>query len=78
MKIISKNKIAYHDYAFEKDYEVGIILKWHEVKSIKSWQVNLKDSIIRIQNRELWIKNRCATLQDDFSKFSTMIQSKMR
>ena len=57
MKIISKNKIAYHDYSFEKDYEVGIILKWHEVKSIKSGQVNLKDSVVRIQNRELRIKN---------------------
>lgn len=57
MKVIAKNKIAYHDYEFEKDYEAWIILKWHEVKSIKMWQVNLRDSIIRIQNRELWIKN---------------------
>ncbi len=57
MRIISKNKIAYHDYSFEKDYEVGIILVWHEVKAIKMWQINIKDAIIRIQNRELWIKN---------------------
>jgi SsrA-binding protein len=57
MKIISKNKRAYHDYSFEKDYEVGIILVWHEVKAIKMWQINIKDAIIRIQNRELWIKN---------------------
>jgi len=26
MKIIAKNKIAYHDYSFEKKYEVGIVL----------------------------------------------------
>jgi len=57
MKIISKNKIAYHDYSFEKDYEVGIILVWHEVKAIKMWQVNIRDAIARVQNRELWIKN---------------------
>ena len=57
MKIISKNKIAYHDYSFEKDYEVGIILVWHEVKAIKMWQINIKDAIVRIQNKELWIKN---------------------
>ena len=57
MKIISKNKIAYHDYSFDKEYEVGIVLKWFEVKSIKSWQVNLRDSIVRIENNELWINN---------------------
>lgn len=57
MKIISKNKKAYRDYSFEKDYEVGIVLVWHEVKSIKMGQVNIKDAIVRIQNRELWIKN---------------------
>jgi SsrA-binding protein len=57
MKIIAKNKIAYHDYSFEKKYEVGIVLLWHEVKSVKIWQVNIRDAIVRIQNRELWIKN---------------------
>lgn len=57
MKIISNNKIAYHDYSFEKNYEVGIVLFWHEVKATKMWQVNLRDAIVRIQNKELWIKN---------------------
>ena len=62
MKLISKNKIAYRDYQFDKDYEVGIVLVWHEVKSIKMWQVNLRDAMVRIQNRELWIKNRDITI----------------
>jgi len=57
MKIISKNKIAYHDYSFEKEYEVGIVLKWHEVKSIKSWRVNLREAIVRIENGKPWICN---------------------
>ena len=57
MKLISKNKLAYRDYEFSKDYEAGIVLIWHEVKSIKMWQVNLRDAVVRIQNRELWIKN---------------------
>lgn len=55
MKIISKNKRAYHDYVFEKDYEVWIILKWHEVKAIKMSQVNINDAIVRIDNKELRI-----------------------
>ena len=57
MKIITKNKHAYHDYQIDKEYEVWIILKWHEVKSIKAGHVNIKDSIVRLQNKELWINN---------------------
>ena len=57
MKLITKNKHAYHDYQIDKDYEVWIILKWHEVKSIKTSHVNIKDSIIRLSNKELWIMN---------------------
>lgn len=57
MKLISKNKHAYHDYQIDKEYEVWIILKWYEVKSIKASHVNIKDSIIRLENKELWINN---------------------
>lgn len=57
MKLISKNRHAYHDYAIDKEYEVGIILKWHEVKSIKASHVNIKDSIVRLDNKELRINN---------------------
>ena len=55
MKIITKNRRAYSDYSFEKEYEVGIVLKWHEVKSIKSSQVNIKDAIVRLEKGELRI-----------------------
>ena len=57
MKIISTNRRAYHDYEFEKEYDVGIVLKWHEVKSIKSSQLNIKDAIVRVSEGELWIYN---------------------
>jgi len=57
MKLISKNKHAYHNYQIEKEYEVWIILKWHEVKSIKASHVNIKDSIVRLDNKELWVMN---------------------
>ena len=57
MKVISKNKRAYSDYEIDKDYEAWIILQWHEVKSIKTSNVNIKDSIVRLENEELWILN---------------------
>lgn len=57
MKIISKNKHAYYNYQVDKQYEVGIILKWHEVKSIKWSNVNIKDSFVKIDNWELRVIN---------------------
>ncbi len=67
MKIISKNRYAYHDYQIDKEYEVGIILKWHEVKSIKTSHVNIKDSIIRLEKKELWINNMDVPLYEKTS-----------
>jgi len=57
MKVISTNRRAYHDYEFEKEYDVGIVLKWFEVKSIKSSQLNIKDAIVRVADGELRIYN---------------------
>lgn len=57
MKSISKNRHAYHDYQVDKEYEAWIILKWHEVKSVKESHVNIKDSFVRLDNKELWIMN---------------------
>ena len=57
MQIISKNKHAYYNYQVDKQYEVGIILKWHEVKSIKWSNVNIKDSFVKIDNWELRVIN---------------------
>ena len=57
MQIITKNKRAYFDYEIEKDYVAWIILKWHEVKSIKTSHVNIQDAAIVMENRELWIYN---------------------
>ncbi|MFA5748034.1 MAG: SsrA-binding protein [Candidatus Absconditabacterales bacterium] len=57
MKIISKNRKVFHDYKIDKEYEAGIILKGYEVKAIKSGQVNIKDSIIRIEEGILIINN---------------------
>lgn len=57
MKLISKNRHVYHDYAIDKEYEVGIVLRWHEVKSIKWTHVNIKDAFIRLEDKELRILN---------------------
>ena len=44
IKIIAKNKKAYHDYFVQDSMEAGIELCGTEVKSIRGGGVNLKDS----------------------------------
>lgn len=55
--LITKNKKAYFDYEILETWEAWIKLKWHEVKSIRAWHVNLKWAFIIEQNWELFIKN---------------------
>ncbi len=55
MKIITKNKRAYHDYDILKTYEAGIVLAWHEVKSIKASQCNIREAIVKASDKELFL-----------------------
>ena len=56
-RLISQNKKAYHDYFIHETFQVGIELAGTEVKSLRQGKCNLKDSFIRIENREAFIKN---------------------
>jgi len=49
MKILVKNKRAYFDYEFSKNWDAGIVLLGHEVKTIKAMQVSLQDAIAHLQ-----------------------------
>jgi len=53
---ITRNKKAYFDYEILERQEAGIELLGHEVKSIRSKNINLKGSYISMQNGELFLK----------------------
>jgi SsrA-binding protein len=55
MKILAKNKKALANYELIDKLEAGIVLKGWEVKSIRSGNVNLKDSYVKIINNEPWL-----------------------
>lgn len=55
IKIIAKNQAAYHNYTIEDKIETGIVLYGTEIKSIRSGNVNLKDSFAHIVNGEIFI-----------------------
>ncbi|MGI6031353.1 MAG: SsrA-binding protein SmpB [Eubacteriales bacterium] len=56
IKIITKNKKAFHDYFVLEKYEAGIELFGTEVKSIRAGSVNLKDSYCYIDHLELFVR----------------------
>jgi len=55
IKIVTKNKKAFHDYEILEKLEAGIELLGSEVKSIRMGRVNLKDSYVRIIKGEVWV-----------------------
>ena len=54
-KLIAQNKKAYHDYFIEETFQAGIALAGTEVKSLRNGKCSLKESFIRIENREAFI-----------------------
>ena len=57
MKIIATNKRATHDYQISIKYDVGIVLKGSEVKSLRNNSSSIKESYVEEKERELWLSN---------------------
>lgn len=55
--IISTNRKAGFNYEILEKYEAGIELKGTEVKSLRNYSVNLKDSYCVIQKGEIFVYN---------------------
>jgi len=55
VKIISKNKKAFHDYYVEEKIEAGISLLGTEVKSCREGKVNFKDAHCDFRKGELFL-----------------------
>ena len=56
IKIMAKNRSAYHDYFVEETYEAGIELYGTEVKSIRMGTLNLKDAWCGVKDGELFLR----------------------
>lgn len=57
MKILKKNKRAFLDYDIKERFIAGIVLQWFEVKSIKTWNIDMRNSLAYIRNNEVWLGN---------------------
>ncbi len=57
MKLIAQNKKVSHDYFILDTFEVGIVLKGTEIKSIRQGKVSIKDAYARVSEGELFLVN---------------------
>lgn len=55
IKIIAKNKRAWHEFEIKDTWEAGLVLLGTEVKALRNGRVNLGDSYGEIRNGEAWI-----------------------
>ena len=57
IKIISKNRRAYHDYQISDTYEAGLALLGTEIKSLRLGKVNLGDGWVDIDQDEAFLRS---------------------
>lgn len=55
VKIIAKNKKAFHEYEILDRWEAGLVLMGTEVKALRNGRVNLGDSYGEIREGEAWV-----------------------
>lgn len=58
VKVVCRNKKAWHDYHIDAKYEAGMVLSGPEVKSLRAGKANLKDGYVSIDdNGEAMLHN---------------------
>ncbi|HLJ96430.1 MAG TPA: SsrA-binding protein SmpB [Gemmataceae bacterium] len=55
IKLICRNKRAFHEYAIGDRLECGIVLTGTEVKSLRDGSASLEDAYAKIENGEVWL-----------------------
>jgi len=55
IKLICRNKRAFHEYTVMDRLECGIVLTGTEVKSLREGSTSLEDAYAKIDNGEVWL-----------------------
>jgi len=62
MTKLAVNKKAKFDYKILETFEAGLVLKGHEVKSVKAGHISLKGAFVTFKKNELYLTNSSITL----------------
>jgi SsrA-binding protein len=55
IKLICRNRRAFHDYAVEDKLECGLVLTGTEVKSLREGGTSLEDAYAKVDGNEVWL-----------------------
>ncbi len=55
VKVICRNRRAFHEYAIEDTLECGLVLTGTEVKSLRDGAGGLEDAYAKIEDGEVWL-----------------------
>ena len=70
MKVMARNREAYHEYFVEEEMEAGIELCGTEVKSIRAGTLNLKDAWCGIKDGQLLLNQMHISPYDHGNRFN--------
>ena len=57
IKVICRNRRAFHEYHILETFEAGIALLGTEVKGIREGRANVRDSYAQVDRGEVWLHN---------------------
>ena len=70
IRVMARNREAFHEYFVEEEMEAGIELMGTEVKSIRAGTLNLKDAWCGIKNGELILNQMHISPYDHGNRFN--------
>ena len=77
-KLIANNKKAFHNYTITEKLETGIMLKGHEVKSLRAGNAAIKESYVRIMHNQLWLLGCHIPPYENINSFSELSPTRNR
>ena len=57
VKVVARNKKAFHTYYINERYEAGMVLLGSEIKSIRAGHVQIGEAYVAARGGELWLFN---------------------
>ena len=70
IKVMARNREAYHEYFVEEEFEAGVELVGTEVKSIRAGTLNLKDAWCGIKDGQLLLNQMHISPYDHGNRFN--------
>ncbi len=55
IKVIAKNRTAWHDFFIDETFEAGVVLTGTEVKSLRERNCQITDAFVLVRGDEAWL-----------------------